>query len=83
MQTEFQREETVVLNLTVRNIALTPKLATVIVTVYDVAAYPITYIEKENLVFQPVKVIYLLFSKYQFRHYRGRNNISSSIHSSA
>jgi hypothetical protein len=52
-QTKFQRGETVVLNLTVRNIALTPKLATIIITVYDAAAYPITYIEKENLVFQP------------------------------
>ncbi|MEM3578586.1 MAG: hypothetical protein QXX51_09135 [Candidatus Bathyarchaeia archaeon] len=52
-QREFQRGETVVFNLTVRNIALTAKLGTIIITVYDAAAYPITYIEKDNLVFQP------------------------------
>jgi hypothetical protein len=53
MQTKFQRGETVVLNLAIKNIALTQKLTTIIITIHDAAIYPIVYIERENIVFQP------------------------------
>jgi hypothetical protein len=52
-QTRFQQGETVFLNLTVKNIALTNKRATIIINVHDTAKYPIAYVEKENLIFQP------------------------------
>jgi hypothetical protein len=52
-QTEYQRDEVIVFDLTVENIGLIPKLGTIIVDVQDAASYPIIYIEMDNLVFEP------------------------------
>lgn len=52
-QTQFLRNETVGFNLTVQNIALTEKLATITVDVLDSLNHPIIHIEMENLTFQP------------------------------
>jgi hypothetical protein len=52
-QTQFLRNETVEFNLTIQNIALVEKLATITVDVQDALAHPIIHIEMENLTFQP------------------------------
>jgi len=52
-QTKYVRGDVIVFNLTVENIALIPKSATIIIDVQDVASYPIIHIEMDNLVFQP------------------------------
>lgn len=50
-QTNYQREETIFFNLTIRNIALTPKLATIIIDAQDIIRYPIMNLEIDNMVF--------------------------------
>ena len=52
-QTRFLRREAIVFNLTVENIALTEKSATITIDVQDATNHPIIHIQKENLVFQP------------------------------
>lgn len=52
-QTDFPRESTIVFDLTLENIALTPKPATITVDTQDVAGHPIIYIELYNLTIQP------------------------------
>ncbi|MGQ9538629.1 MAG: InlB B-repeat-containing protein [Candidatus Bathycorpusculaceae bacterium] len=62
-QTDFLPGETIVFNLTVKNIALTDKAAVIIVDAFDFANHPIAHIIYENkpIVFQPgesfVKVV--------------------------
>jgi len=51
-QTRYLRGEMIFFNLTVENIALIPKSATIIIDVQDTANYPIIHIEMDNLVFQ-------------------------------
>jgi len=51
-QTRYLRGDMIVFNLTVKNIALVPKLATIIIDAQDAASYPIIHIEMNNLVFQ-------------------------------
>jgi hypothetical protein len=60
-QTRFLRQETIVFNLTVENIAMTAKSGTITVGVQDVASHPIMHIQSANLVFQP-GIIYLPIS---------------------
>ncbi len=52
-QTSFLRQNTVVFNLTVENIALTPKQATIVINVLDQAAYPIMHVVLSDLIFEP------------------------------
>jgi hypothetical protein len=52
-QTRFLRRETVTFNLTVENIAMTEKSATIIVDVQDADFHPIMHIQEQGLVFQP------------------------------
>jgi len=51
-QTRFLRREAIMFNLTVENIALTEKSATITIDVQDATNHPIIHIQKENLVFQ-------------------------------
>ena len=51
-QTRYLRGDMIVFNLTVENIALIPKSATIIIDAQDAASYPIIHIEMDNLVFQ-------------------------------
>jgi hypothetical protein len=52
-QTLFLRQKTVVFNLTVENIALTQKSATIGVDVQDSATHTIIQLQKEDMVFPP------------------------------
>jgi len=52
-QTQFLRNETVEFNLTVQNIALEDKLATITIDVQDALNYSIIHIQMENLTFPP------------------------------
>jgi hypothetical protein len=52
-QTRFLRREAIVFNLTVENIALTEKSATITIDVQDATNHPVIHVQKENLVFQP------------------------------
>jgi hypothetical protein len=52
-QTIFARQAPIVFNLTVQNIARTPKLATIKVDVQDSDQHPIIHIQMENMLFQP------------------------------
>ncbi len=52
--TKCARGETVIFNLTIENIALTPKIATIIVDMQDIANYPILHAQKDD-VFEPGK----------------------------
>jgi hypothetical protein len=52
-QTRYLRGEVIVFDLTVENIALTLKSATIMIDVQDANSYPIIYVEMDNLVFQP------------------------------
>lgn len=52
-QTKYQREETIVFDLTIENIALIPKSATIIIDAQDEANYPVTNLELDNIIFQP------------------------------
>jgi hypothetical protein len=52
-QIDFPRESTIVFDLAVENIALTPKTATIRVAAQDVAGHPIIHIELYNLIVQP------------------------------
>ena len=52
-QTRFLRGDIIVFDLTVENIALIPKSATIIIDAQDANSYPIIYVEMDNLVFQP------------------------------
>jgi hypothetical protein len=55
------RQETIVFNLTIENIAMTAKSGTITVGVQDVASHPIMHIQSDNLIFQP-GIIYLPIS---------------------
>jgi len=52
-QTRFLRQEMIVFNLTIENIAMTPKSGTITIDVQDATGHPIIHIETENQVFQP------------------------------
>jgi hypothetical protein len=52
-QTRFLRGQTVTFNLTIENIALTEKSATITIDAQDGANHPMIHIQKENLIFQP------------------------------
>jgi len=52
IQTKYLGGDVIVFNLTVENIALTLKSATVIIDAQDAASYPILHTEMDNLVFQ-------------------------------
>lgn len=52
-QTNFTRESTIVFDLTVENIALTPKNATITIDAQDIAGHPIIHIELDNQSIQP------------------------------
>jgi hypothetical protein len=52
-QTKYLRGAIIAFNLTIENIALTPKLATIIIDAQDAASYPIIHTEIDNLVFKP------------------------------
>ncbi|MEM3597177.1 MAG: hypothetical protein QXJ53_03515 [Candidatus Bathyarchaeia archaeon] len=52
-KTKFFREEAIIFNLTVKNIAFTPKLGTITIDAQDAANNPIIHVEIENAVFQP------------------------------
>jgi len=52
-QTRYLRGEVIVFDLTVENIALTLKSATIMIDAQDADSYPIIHIEMDNLVFQP------------------------------
>ena len=52
-QTKFLRGDGIVFDLTVENIALTLKSATIMIDAQDADSYPIIHIEMDNLVFQP------------------------------
>jgi hypothetical protein len=53
LQMIFARQEPIVFNLTVLNIARTPKLATIKVDVQDSDQNPIIHVQMENMLFQP------------------------------
>jgi hypothetical protein len=48
-QRKFSRGEEIIFDLTVRNIALTPKSATLVIAAFDSVSYPIMYIESDYL----------------------------------
>ncbi len=52
-QTRFLRQETIVFNLTMENIAMTAKSGTITVGVQDATSHPIMHIQSDNLVFHP------------------------------
>jgi hypothetical protein len=52
-QTNFPRQTAIVFNLTLENIALTPKTATITIDAQDIEGYPIIHIELLNLSIQP------------------------------
>lgn len=52
-QTKYLRGDMIAFNLTIENIALTLKSATIIIDAQDAASYPILHTEMDNLVFQP------------------------------
>jgi hypothetical protein len=52
-QTKYLREEVIVFNLTLENIALTAKSATIIIDAQDVINYPIIHLEMDSIIFQP------------------------------
>ena len=52
-QTIFARQAPIVFNLTVQNIARTPKLATIKIDVQDSEQHPIIHVQMENMLFQP------------------------------
>jgi hypothetical protein len=54
-QTRFLRQDVIVFNITVENIALTNKSSTITIDVQDAARYPIIHSELTNLVFPPGK----------------------------
>jgi len=64
-QIGFLRDETVVLNLTIRNIALTNKFAAIVVDVFDIAKYLIIHEIYENklVAFQPGDTAIQIISK--------------------
>lgn len=52
-QTNFSRQSTIVFDLTLENIALTAKIATITIDVQDIAGHPIMHIELDDLNIQP------------------------------
>jgi hypothetical protein len=76
-QTRYLRGEVVFLNLTIENIALTLKLATIIIDVYDVMCYPIIHLEVENMVIQPSENNLLASSKIPITASIGEATISA------
>jgi hypothetical protein len=52
-QTRFLRRETVTFNLTVENIAMTERSATITVDVQDASSHPIMHVQEDEVVFQP------------------------------
>lgn len=55
MQTQevFSRQDMIIFNLTVENIAFTEKQAAITIDVQDAASYPIIHLELTNIIFQP------------------------------
>lgn len=78
-KTSFLRGETVVFNLTVKNIALTGKSAVVIVNVFDVVNYPIAHViyAGKPVIFQPGKSFIQVVVKVPENATVGRATVSA------
>lgn len=79
-QTRFLRRETVTFNLTVENIAMTEKQATITVDVQDAAGHPIIHIEEENIIFQPGTTYLTVTSQIPVTATLGTASISASAY---
>jgi len=82
-QVEYQREEAIVFNLTIENIALTPKSATIMVDAYDMASYPIIHTEMNNLVFQPGRDFLYVTSQIPEAAAIGKATVSATAYTAA
>jgi hypothetical protein len=78
LQTRFLRQKTVVFNLTIENIALTQKSATIGVEVQDSANHTIIQLQKESIVFQPGITYWTASSQIPVTATLGRASILAS-----
>jgi hypothetical protein len=78
-QTRFLRQEMVVFNLTVENIALAEKPGTITVDVQDAEGHPIMHIEAENKIFQPGITSLLVSSVVPITATLGSASVSAAV----
>jgi cbb3-type cytochrome oxidase subunit 3 len=76
-QNSFLRQRTIFFNLTLENIAFTPKTATIIVDAVDAADYPIIHVELYDLILQPGESYALAFSNIPLNAEIGESKVSA------
>jgi hypothetical protein len=79
-QTKYEVEEQIFFNLTIENIALIPKLATIMVDVQDAADAPIIHIQLNNLVCQAGTGNVLMSSEIPLTAAIGGTMVSATAH---
>ncbi len=79
-QNRFLRQDTIFFNLTLENIAFTPKTATLVVDAADAADYPIIHVELYDLVIQPGESYALVFSNIPSNARIGESTVSGSAY---
>ncbi len=77
-QVDFTRQSPIVFNLTLENIALTPKIATIMVDAQDVAGKPIIHIELDNQTIPPGQSYTQTSSKVPADAKIGQANVSAT-----
>jgi hypothetical protein len=80
-QTRFLRQDVIVFNLTIENIALTNKSSIITIDVQDAAQYPIIHSELTNLIFTPGKNYVLSSSKIPITATIGLATVSAAAYS--
>lgn len=79
-QKKFLRQDMIVFNLTVENIAFTEKSGTITIDAQDAAGHPIIHIEIKNLVFRPGKNYVLSSSQVPITGTIGPATVSAAVY---
>jgi hypothetical protein len=79
-QNRYLRQDVIVFNLTVENIALTEKLGSITVDAQDVVGHPIIHIEINNLVFRPGENYVLGSSRIPITATTGPATVSAAVY---
>ena len=79
-QKKFSRGEGIIFDLTIKNIALTPKSATLGIAVYDSASYPIMFIELDYVEIKPRENRLNISSKVPYTAFLGNATVSAIVY---
>jgi hypothetical protein len=82
-QNKFSRGEGIIFDLTIKNIALTPKSATLVISAYDSASYPIMFIELDYVEIKLGENRLNISSKVPYTAFLGNATVSAIIYTAS